>query len=107
MNTIRITLTKAGAQAACTLQYRVSHWPLVDLPPPAAKQWHPGSVWRANLAQSRQGAKEEGKELREPTLCVFAPLREILLAIIQNPTSNIISLEFPRLPGLWVIIHGS
>jgi len=31
------------------------------------------------LAQSRQGAKEEGNELRESTLCVFAPLREILL----------------------------
>jgi hypothetical protein len=30
------------------------------------------------IAQSRQGAKEEETKVREPTLCVFAPLREIL-----------------------------
>jgi len=27
MKTIRITLTKPGAQAACTQQYRVTEWP--------------------------------------------------------------------------------
>ena len=31
------------------------------------------------LAQSRQGAKEEGDELKERTLCASAPLRDILL----------------------------
>ena len=36
-------------------------------------------VKEEDLAQSRQGAKEEGNELREPNLCVSAPLREILL----------------------------
>jgi hypothetical protein len=30
---------------------------------------------------SRQGAKEEGNELREPILCVFAPWRENLLCL--------------------------
>jgi hypothetical protein len=32
-------------------------------------------VEEEGLAQSRQGAKEEGNELREPILCAFAALR--------------------------------
>ncbi|MCX6873314.1 MAG: hypothetical protein NTW21_05825 [Verrucomicrobia bacterium] len=38
-------------------------------------------VEEKDLAQSRQGAKEEENELREPILCVSAPWREILLGL--------------------------
>jgi hypothetical protein len=38
-------------------------------------------VEEEGLAQSRQGAKEEGHELREPILCVSAPLRDIFLCL--------------------------
>ena len=41
-------------------------------------------VEEEGLAQSRQGAKEDGNELRETNLCAFAALREILLKLARG-----------------------
>ena len=41
------------------------------------------TVGEYRLAQIRQGAKEKENELTEPVLCVFAPLREILLCLVR------------------------
>jgi len=54
-----------------------AHISIIFLPSIPLPDGYP--VEEEDLAQSRQGAKEEENELREPILCVFAPLREILL----------------------------
>ena len=56
-----------------------SHAPISIIPLPSIPLPDGYPVEEESLAQSRQGAKEEENELREPKLCVFAPLREILL----------------------------